>query len=419
GCQCVDRQAALQFVAVGVGEVEVEPGGDVALATADEEGPRIVVGGEQAVVVEPEVQQVKRAAHERAEAQQLAIMVNGSACAHVGQMTFAQRQDADQFQGALAGRGVAQDVGQPRIDGHVGAIDDQHVVQIPQGCGPLASQRAVARRHEVMDQFPQQPHHPWVEVGIEGLRRDRLGGRHIPKAANRSDRALGPDGPGADQRQHEVQHLDLALALHGPPAQGGLPQQVTVKDCLDARSQRRALHGASGGSVFNSKLTLPSGGSVRYPLPSGALARNSRRFPLNLPRNGDRPHIIADPLVPNTLYMTYGAAGYVGRFRYCNGGASGDCTSPSNWCPPITLPSGAFCQGGCHLARTADGVLWIAVRNDTGCTPPTGYNTSDDAWGIRHISNLTSLGSSCITPVLVPAASLPPEACIFYKTIPN
>ena len=137
----------------------------------------------------------------------------------------------------------------------------------------------------------------------------------------------------------------------------------------------------------------------------------------------DRPYVVADPVVPNTLYMVYSA--YTGgatpepRFRYCNGGASGDCLSSSRWCSPIVLPSGANCSSGCGLTRTTDGTLWLAIRNDTGCTIPSGYTSVDPAWGIRRITNLVGAGSSCVVPALTPPASSPPEACIFYKNIPN
>ncbi len=136
----------------------------------------------------------------------------------------------------------------------------------------------------------------------------------------------------------------------------------------------------------------------------------------------DRPYVVADPTQPNTLYMTYSGivgSGIQGLFRYCNGGLTGDCLSSSHWCPPIALPSAANCSSGCGLTRSPDGTLWLAIRNDTGCTPPSGYTPTDVSWGIRRITNLIGGSSSCVVPALTPPASSPPDACIFYKTIPN
>lgn len=134
----------------------------------------------------------------------------------------------------------------------------------------------------------------------------------------------------------------------------------------------------------------------------------------------DRPWLAADLNIPDVLYLTYSSD--VGTtFAYCNAGrASHNCGEASFWCSGGTaswiIPGGGSCQGtvgGCPLAQTADGLVWIAVPgipNGGVCgSAPSGYS---QAVGLYAVTNAASFGSPCSTPVPPTFSSL--KACAWY-----
>lgn len=156
--------------------------------------------------------------------------------------------------------------------------------------------------------------------------------------------------------------------------------------------------------------------------------------------NLDRPMMVADRLLPGTLYMTFAAA-TANNFVYCD--QSADCArSSATWCPTsgvaYSLPSASNCQAifppgtnpqtaagvGCPLTQAGDGQLWVAINDDSSCPandfggtyPPFCSSSSCDlstprtrAIGIRQ---LNPTHGSCSPGSQAPVSAVP--ECLYY-----